>query len=876
MFEFEIKVEGSAGVDQITRLHSFSVPFKAGEFNTKAFITFDDPVDGSQLCAFEALSFWPDGSIKWAKVYVLINLQANQSKTLLFRVQDQITADDTAAPCPAQKPLNTSLNSTSQTNNEPLDYRVVLIDQNKCQHTCVFEPFGDINKLETAQFRVLRRRFKSIVELNTSIEIIVEQESITITNSDKKDGEPNNVVRTSVTIHNPDRALHDGGQWDLGDPNSVYFEALLLEKPNSDKVFKPKAEDEIATEVGEIAYFNLSDENGLNNWQTGERRVNITQYSSGGENWQSNVHVDAFGKVPFSKKGYEIDILSADDSYTINGDRISPIITTTVNSGSFQVYLADFWQNFPSSLSATIEKTTVGLFPKVGYLHELQPGEKKTQTVLFGGNVGNDTFLAYCSAINTKVDPSYIEQTKAIPFFSSKPDPELTELINLGLEPHCGFDAKKEHIDEYGWRNFGDLYADHENAEFKGEGDIISHYNNQYDPIYGFLRQYLQTGEQRWFGLADELAKHVCDIDIYDTTKDRAEYNGGLFWHTDHYVDAATASHRTYSKNQPKDVYMDHAGGGGPGGQHCYTTGLMLHHFLTGSFASKNAVLKLTNWITHVYEGTGGILDFLLAYKNRNRIDLKNVETGQYPLDRGTGHYIFAMLDSYELTGHQSWLDKVSLVIKQTAHPQEDLSERNLENVEETWYYTVFLQAVVRYLWTKENAQQIDESYFYSVNVLQLFGNWMANNERPYLTKPEILEFPNSTWTAQDLRKVNVLSAAAAYSADDKDAANAMRAKANEIRDYIINNLKQDENRDYCRILCILMQNEGWKEFFGSQHESLAKSISRHCDVSMSRTAGSVSLPKELWQRISSLSIKRELEWLTSRSDKLDKVINKD
>ena len=52
----------------------------------------------------------------------------------------------------------------------------------------------------------------------------------------------------------------------------------------------------------------------------------------------------------------------------------------------------------------------------------------------------------------------------------------------------------------------------------------------------------------------NELANHVVDIDIYHTTRDKAAYCGGLFWFTDHYLDAATSTHRTYShENAPDD-----------------------------------------------------------------------------------------------------------------------------------------------------------------------------------------------------------------------------------------------------------------------------------------------------------------------------------
>ena len=113
--------------------------------------------------------------------------------------------------------------------------------------------------------------------------------------------------------------------------------------------------------------------------------------------------------------------------------------------------------------------------------------------------------------------------------------------------------------------------------------------------------QWLLSGDPRWFELADDLAKHVADIDVYHTSDDKPEYSGGLFWHTDHYVQAYTASHRTYSKHQPSGVYDDHAGGGGPGGQHCYTNGLTLHHLLTGYTPSRDAALSITQWVTNYY-----------------------------------------------------------------------------------------------------------------------------------------------------------------------------------------------------------------------------------------------------------------------------------
>ena len=170
-------------------------------------------------------------------------------------------------------------------------------------------------------------------------------------------------------------------------------------------------------------------------------------------------------------------------------------------------------------------------------------------------------------------------------------------LINTAITGPFSFFERREISDEYGWRHFGDLYADHEAVGHQGTVPLISHYNNQYDAIYGLLIQYLRSGDGRWFHLMRDLARHVIDIDLYHTEEDRPDYNGGLFWHTDHYTDAATATHRSYSR-----TYRDRRGGsrygGGPSNEHNYTTGLLYYYYLTGDAAAREAVAVADRVIT--------------------------------------------------------------------------------------------------------------------------------------------------------------------------------------------------------------------------------------------------------------------------------------
>src|SRR5262249_42773682 len=225
----------------------------------------------------------------------------------------------------------------------------------------------------------------------------------------------------------------------------------------------------------------------------------------------------------------------------------------------------------------------VGLFPEAWPdLFELQGGERKNHTLCLQFEPGEDRppgldWVYHPAAV--RPEAAWLDSTRALPRLVPEPSEARRNLDDLRAEALPVYFANREKVDEYGWRNFGDLFADHEQAYYRGPEPLISHYNNQFDSVWGFLLHYLRTGDRRWRDLGDALARHVADIDIYHTQADRAIYNGGLFWFTDHYLHAHTSTHRTYSRaNQPPGASY----GGGPSTCHLFTSGLLLHHYLTG------------------------------------------------------------------------------------------------------------------------------------------------------------------------------------------------------------------------------------------------------------------------------------------------------
>ena len=847
-------------------LLEFGVPFPRGLFfNPRKLTTVTD--QGAVLASDIATTvLWPDNSIKWCLVRTRVKLDGNEA--LPLRITEHSGAGDSYR-CKSGLITETESEIRVQTRNclFELDKKKFQFLQKVRRHgeqiagsgfcTLKTDAFGHLDP-EITGYRH-HTAYLSACPVSCELRIAgcfraangdpvanFDAKLTFLTEADQ--------LKCEYTLHNPKAARHTSGLWDLGDPNSLLFQGLELGLTLSD--------------TAEINW--KTDRN--NSWTTLlHQPLTIYQESSGGPHWNSPNHKDRTNRIPYTLNGF---ICSSGAAALHSGKRSSPALQLRTDSGRVSVFVEKFWQNCPKSLEIENNQIRIGLFPgQFAGEFELQPGEKKTHTFYFDFSDNPAAIEHIQSPIEVTLNPAWIQKSGVLPHFDTdvSNDP-LHPVINEGLDGDRSFFAKREMVDEYGWRNFGDLYADHETEGYEGDDIFISHYNNQYDLIYGFLRQYALTGEHQWLALADDLASHVIDIDLYHTRLDKDEYNGGLFWHTDHYVDAATSTHRSYSKLQKSDAYIGHAGGGGPGGQHCYTTGLLYHYLITGNESSRNAVFQLTDWVTRVYEGSGTLLSVLLSIKNQRRVGSKNISTGKYPMDRGTANYITALLDKFTLTQERTSLDRVEHIIRNTVHPLDNITARNLIDVEANWFYTVFLQAVCRYLQTKEELADLDDCFYYARDSLLHYADWMAQHEYPYLEKPGILEFPNHTWTAQDLRKVNILLFADYYSPVPSPA---YRTKAEEIYSYIADTLPAEDSRCYTRILAILMQNHGAMAYFGNLRKRTPFQAAKSYPPAKDATwfSATRNITGALLSAVKAFSPKQELLWLARRSNIVNRLL---
>lgn len=239
----------------------------------------------------------------------------------------------------------------------------------------------------------------------------------------------------------------------------------------------------------------------------------------------------------------------------------------------------------------------------------------------------------------------------------------------------------------------------------------------------------------------------------------------------------------------------------------------MYHYLMTGQPDSRTAVLDLTQWMVNLHDGSRGLLAQLLAVKKQEVPKLKALARGEqpnthrYPFTRGTGNYLTALVDAAILEPDNGWLEKAGQVIRDTIHPGDDITARNLLDVEIGWSYLILLSAIARFLWLKRQYQQIDESYLYTHEAFLKYATWIQANERPFLQEPGQLEFANDTWVAQDIRKAMLLFNAAELAKGAE--AEGYHETARTWLEQTCRTLENSPEKHFSRILIILAQNYG-------------------------------------------------------------------
>ena len=179
------------------------------------------------------------------------------------------------------------------------------------------------------------------------------------------------------------------------------------------------------------------------------------------------------------------------------------------------------------------------------------------------------------------------------------------------------------------------------------------------------------------------------------------------------------------------------------------------------------------------------------------------------------------------------------------------------------------LVAVAKFIDKKYELKQLDEGFQYARACLLAYAGWMLSHEYPYLDKPEILEYPNETWPAQDLRKSVIFFQASRYAHPELHA--PFRQKGRDFFEISRTELLRRETSRYSRPLALMLQN-GWVEHKlindtedGVLSGEPARIPSGRPTPCLSFGAVMGRSMSEMFQAVRKMSLKREIAWFRSR-----------
>lgn len=756
---------------------SYGFPFAQG-------LLFDDSYVeirrfGGELVTTQrrVLSRWPDGSIAWMQLIWI----ADKTTSYELLVERSVKAESTT-----RDRCNRPENSLDGLDSLPLKLAETIIDLNVeldggqeletvvDSTQLVFE--GEIQSEYLLRGRLLSPQDEKHLDWFATIAI----------------SEASSSQRWMLTIRNPQRAEHAGGIWELGDRNSTLIRNATVSLKTGHHSGNGK----------QRLHYRLDEQD---DWKTSKSRWKLSQLGSGGPNYNYPTHRDSSGNVRMPVKGYQL----VDDDRQVDGERATPTVILERDSGGcLGLVVPRFWQNFPRVICWDSEAITLGVFPQEsGVAHELLPGEQKT--VEFCVATGSASEIRKrvetlsCSP-SIRLDPDWVCRSAVIPWLTPREtssSKEFLALVDQAVKGDDNFFAKRERIDEYGWRHFGEVFGDHEAVHSEPDKPLVSHYNNQYDVVLGLGLNYLRGGDAKFRELMYDLARHIIDIDIYHTDDDLACYNHGMFWHTVHYIDAGLATHRTYPTGTC---------GGGPSSGHAYSRGLLLYYYLTGDRTALEAVTKMGEWIIASEDGRRTKYRWLAG--GETGLTTASGSEHYHGPGRGPGNAVEVLLTAYQATHERRFIDQAEHLIRRVVHPEQDIESLDLLDSEKKWFYLLFLQALGRYLEIKISMKEINHMYGYGKTTLLRFADWMADHEYPFLDKPQKLEFPTETWAAQDIRKVEVFQWAARHAKDGQRE--RFLERANFYFKTSIDQLNQFETKSCCRPVALLMSNGYSHDFF--------------------------------------------------------------
>ena len=256
-------------------------------------------------------------------------------------------------------------------------------------------------------------------------------------------------ARIAITIRNPRRAQHPGGVWVLGDRGSIHLHAAVLSLTLASAIQRL----DFAAEAGDPM-------------TAGTTPFEIVQESSGGEHWNGPVHRNQHGTVPWRMRGYRRPVghgrrhrasrdadRAARDRRRAHRDRRAALLGELSERDSRRRH---------ERRDRTLPRAGTGAGRAAGRRAE-DAHDRDRLRRRHGVRPAARWVPTRCCSFRRRRGARRRARCRISRRAIANPTAG-TSRSSISRSIAAGFLAKREQADEYGWRHFGDIYADHESA----------------------------------------------------------------------------------------------------------------------------------------------------------------------------------------------------------------------------------------------------------------------------------------------------------------------------------------------------------------------------------------------------------------------------
>ena len=325
-----------AGPVEATTPISFGIDTPAGQLRDAGNVWLELPGGANLSAQGTPLGHWPDGSVRWLLVDCVVPSGTRLAGSWRVRI------DSGAEPAAAHAAV-----VTAQEDRETIQLRqrdrtlsfdkqtggwTALVGGKSVAQAKMPDVIDDKGRRHVPMVKQVRLAANGPVR--ATVEIEAEYRSLRglrmVTRWSTFAG--TELLAGEITLHNPRRARHRGGLWDLGDPGSI----LLQDFTQSVSL--------VGAEKSDVRYRCEPSQPE----QSTAGRFELYQESSGGENWNSQNHVNRHGAIPLAFSGYRAS--AAGEART--GSRAQPIVEIAGETVTLTAEIEHFWQQFPKALEA--------------------------------------------------------------------------------------------------------------------------------------------------------------------------------------------------------------------------------------------------------------------------------------------------------------------------------------------------------------------------------------------------------------------------------------------------------------------------------------------------------------------------------------------